>query len=114
MTNNTAALHHLHVTKRIIHAREKYPHPNKFKSMLDKIIYFIGLTGPLMTIPQILKIWSEKSAAGVSMISWMTYLITAFFWLAYGITHKEKPIVITYIFWILTEGFVVAGIFIYG
>jgi len=36
---------------------EPYPHPNKWKRLMDKLIYFAGVLGPIMTIPQLSKIW---------------------------------------------------------
>ncbi|MFW5746020.1 MAG: SemiSWEET family transporter [Nanoarchaeota archaeon] len=70
--------------------------------------------GPIMTIPQLCKIWVEKNAAGVSAVSWIAYLVTAFFWLTYGIMHKEKPIIFTYSGWIIIEVFIIIGTFVYG
>lgn len=28
-----------------------------FKKFMDKAIYFVGISGPVMTIPQVYKIW---------------------------------------------------------
>jgi len=75
---------------------EPYPHPNKWKRLMDKLIYFAGVLGPIMTIPQLSKIWVEKNASGVSALSWGAYGVGACFWIIYGFMHKEKPIIITY------------------
>ena len=93
---------------------EKYPHPNKWKNFLDKMIYVVGVSGPIMTFPQLLKIWVEKNAQGVSLFSWAWYLGIAFIWLTYAIVHKEKPLIITYILWIIIEIFIVIGVVLYG
>lgn len=81
---------------------------------MDKAIYVVGSFGLIMTIPQVTKIWIEKNASGVSAISWSAYLITAIFWLIYGIMHKEKPIIFTYSAWIVLEVAIVIGIILYG
>lgn len=81
---------------------------------MDRAIYGVGIFGPIMTIPQLTKIWVEKNAAGVSAISWSAYLLTAIFWLIYGIMHEEKPIIFTYSIWILMEAAIVLGTLIYG
>lgn len=112
--NGTHAIHHFHRRKRIYKNHEQYPHPNKAKRIMDKAIYGIALAGPVMTIPQITKIWIEKNAAGISLISWCSYLILTFFWLAYGVMHKEKPIVFTNIIWIFIYTLIITGAFIYG
>ena len=63
-------LHHFYKRKRIYQKLEPYPHPNKWKRLMDKLIYAVGIFGPVMTIPQLTKIWLDKNAAGVSAISW--------------------------------------------
>lgn len=107
-------MHHFHIRKRIHQKHEPYPHPEKWKKFVDKAIYAVAIFGPLMTLPQVIKIWVEKNAAGVSAITWTAYLLVAVFWLIYGIMHKEKPIIVMNSLWIFLEIFVVAGILIYG
>ena len=105
--------HHLHVRKRVHNNLEQYPHPDKFKNTLDKLIYIVGFLGPILTIPQAYSIYSLKDASGVSLISWVWYLIAAIIWLVYAIVHKEKPLIFTNILWILTDIIIVVGILIY-
>lgn len=81
---------------------------------MDRSIYVVGVLGPAMTIPQLFKIWVEKNAAGVSLLSWSAYLLCAVFWLIYGLMHKEKPIIVTYTLWIVLEILIVVGIILYG
>lgn len=107
-------LHHFHKRKRIYQKYESYPHPNKLKRFVDKAVYFIVSFGIIMTLPQIIKIWVEKNASGVSSISWAAYTISSIFWLAYGIIHKEKPIIFSYSIWVLLNAFVCIGALIYG
>ncbi|MFC1752460.1 hypothetical protein ACFL96_03600 [Thermoproteota archaeon] len=109
----TEPLHHHHRRKRIHQKHEPYPHPDKAKKFMDRAIYGVGIFGPIMTLPQVSKIWIEKNAAGVSAISWGAYLITTSFWLAYGIMHKEKPIIMTYSLWLVLELFIITGVLIY-
>ncbi len=106
--------HHFHIRKRIYEKGESYPHDDKAKRFLDKIIFFIGNLGPIMTIPQIIKIWSDKNASGVAVSSWVAFTITSFFWLLYGIAHKEKPIIITFGLWVVFDIIVIIGALIYG
>ena len=88
------ALHHLQKRKRIHLKKEKYPHPDKFKRIIDKIILFVAIIGPLITLPQVLKIWVEQDASGVSALSWSGYSLSSVLWFTYGILHKEKPLII--------------------
>lgn len=112
-------LHHFH-KKRIHkkyekHSKDKeHPSKDKWKRFIDKIIYIGAVVGPIIAIPQIMKIWVEKNASGVSVISWSGYLVSAIFWLIYGVVHKEKPIVVTNIIWIFLQAIIVVGTLIYG
>ncbi len=114
MANTTHGLHHFHKRKRIHVKHEPYPHPNKWKRFLDKTIYVVGVAGPIMTIPQVIKIWVHQNAAGVSLASWTAYGIIAAIWLVYGIVHRTWPIVINYSIWIFFEILIVIGIILYG
>lgn len=101
-------LHHLHKRKRIQVKDEPW------KRILDKLIYMVAFTGPIMTLPQIIKIWGEKSAAGVSVASWTTFSVLSVFWLIYGVVHKEKPIIISSTLWFILDTFIVVGTLMYG
>lgn len=110
MVHDSHGLHHASMRKR----NKDYPHKDKWKRIMDRLIYVVGIVGPIMTIPQLLKIWVEQNASGVSVSSWIAYAICSFFWLIYGIMHKEKPIIITYALWIILDVFIIIGIFIHG
>jgi len=103
-------LHHFHVRKRIYKKYEPYPHPNKLKNAMDRLIYFIGIIGPLMTVPQIMNVWVYRSSEGVSVLTWNAFTVIAFFWVVYGVLHKEKPIIMTNILWMIFNSLIVAGV----
>ncbi len=81
---------------------------------LDKLIFFAALASPAMTFPQVFKIWIEQDASGVSIISWAAYTVTAFIWLAYGVAHKDKAIIISNGLWLTLDPLIVIGALIYG
>ena len=81
---------------------------------MDKFIYIVVFVDIIMTLPQLLQIFLEKDASGVSALSWGTYIVTSGFWLMYGLIHKIKPIILSSIFWICIQVFIVIGVFIYG
>lgn len=60
---------------------------------IDKLIYLVVIGGPIMNLPQLLKIWIEKDSSGVSILSWVAFAIGSCIWLIYGIAHKDKPII---------------------
>lgn len=109
------ALFHLHRRKRIhLPHLENFPSQNKWKKFLDKVIYAVGIAGPILVIPQAYEIWINKNASGVSIISWSGFVFLGIIWLLYAITHKEKPLIVTYIGFIIIQSFVVIGVIIYG
>lgn len=109
-----SGLHHFLSRKFLYQKLEPYPHPDKLKRILDKLIYVAGIAGPVMTIPQVTIIWVDKNASGVSLVTWIAYLIITIFWLFYGLVHKEKPIIISNILWIIFEVVIIAGIIMYS
>ena len=63
----------------------------------------------LMTVPQVLTIWISRRGAGVSLLSWSAYLISAIVWLWYGLQKRDKNIYLPCIGWILLDGAVIVG-----
>jgi len=114
MAINTKGLHHHHVRKRIHQKHEPYPHPIKWKRFIDHAIYVVAVVGPIMAAPQLMKIWIEKNASGVSAISWAAFMVISTFWMIYGIAHKDKPIIFISGVWIILEFFIVLGTLIHG
>ncbi len=108
------SVHHQHIRKRIHQKHEPFPHPDKWKRFMDRIIYVVSVIGPIMTIPQVLTIWIGQNASGVSVISWGTYLLCAIVWLFYGLMHREKILVFNYSVWIVLEILIVVGTLMYG
>ena len=103
--------HHLHKRKRAM--LEPYPHPDKWKRLLDKIIYAVVLVDIVMTVPQLIDIWIGKNASGVSVASWSAYAATSFIWLFYGLVHKDKPIILSSLLWMFLDIAIVIGALIY-
>ncbi|MFC1646691.1 PQ-loop domain-containing transporter [Patescibacteria group bacterium] len=100
--------------KRIHQKHELYPHPDKWKKLIDKVIYPVSLLGPVFTIPQLLEVYVSKNASGLSLATWMLWVFSGSVWLIYGIMHNEKPIIISHIAWIIVEVGVIIGILLYG
>ena len=114
MVHDTHVKHHKNVRKRIHEKFERYPHPEKRKKIIDTLVYVAGFFGLAMTIPQIMKIWIEKNASGVSAISWGSYFVIGLVMISYAVVHKEKPLIVTYVLWEIFYVFIIAGALIYG
>ncbi len=89
-------IHHVHRRKRAHSELGEYPHKNKWIKFLDRFLIVIAVLGPLIALPQILQIFTLKSAAGVSTLSWGLYAFFNVPWFIYGVVHKDKPISISY------------------
>ena len=53
-----------------------------------------GLLTTIAFIPQVTKIWKTKSAADVSLATFIAFTIGVGLWLVYGILQKEPPIIL--------------------
>jgi uncharacterized protein with PQ loop repeat len=83
-------------------------------SLLDRLIFVVGTLGPISASAQVYKIWIEKTAEGVSIITWLANFLFSIVWVIYGIIHKEKSIIFTYALWMLINGLIALGAFIYS
>ena len=81
---------------------------------LDKLTFIVGVIGPFTVLPQIYSIFSTKSAAGVSLTTWALIFIVTFPWILYGVAHKEKNIIVSFILWEVVNLAVVVGVLLYG
>jgi uncharacterized protein with PQ loop repeat len=85
----------------------------KRKDTLDWVLYFFAFTTPLFEIPQAYWIYKNRTADGVSPITWGYFVLADLAWITYGIKRKMGPIVFTYIIYLLIESSVVVGVMIY-
>ncbi len=83
-------------------------------SSLDRLIFVVGALGPISASAQVYKIWVEKTAEGVSIITWLANFLFSIVWLIYGIIHKEKSIIFTHALWMLINGLIALGAVIYS
>jgi uncharacterized protein with PQ loop repeat len=68
----------------------------------------------VMTVPQILAIWLSRQAAGVSLLSWSAYWLSALVWFFYGLQKRDRNIYLPCIGWLVLDGAVIVGAWIYG
>lgn len=108
-----SGMHHYHKRRRVS-VEGKKDSGDRLMNLIDKLIYFVAVLGPLVSVPQIWKIWVERNAAGVSVFTWCAFVVGAIIWLFYGFIHKEKPIIVANILWIIMEVLVIVGAVVYG
>ena len=106
-------IHHIHKRKRKHYKLLEYPHPNKWIKFLDRFLLIVAILGPLVTLPQILKIYVEQNSTGVSALTWGLFALFNIPWIVYGVVHKDKPIAIGYSLWLVTNVVISVGALIY-
>lgn len=66
---------------------------------------------PLTGVPQAISVLNGNTE-GVAIISWIGFILFSILFLAYGIVHNVKPMVITNSLWLFVDTAVVIGILI--
>jgi len=92
----------------------KQQRKSRYIVFLDKLTFVVGVIGPFTVLPQIYSIFSTQSAKGVSLATWTLIFIVTFPWILYGVAHKEKSIIVSFILWEVVNLAVVAGVLLYG
>jgi uncharacterized protein with PQ loop repeat len=84
------------------------------KPLVDYLIYWAAIIYPLTAVPQIIQIYQTKSAGDLAILSWLLYVFFDAIFLWYAIVHKQVPIIVTCVLWILVYSVVILGIILYG
>lgn len=88
------------------------PNGQPAPSGLEKFLRILSVVTMLMTVPQVIAVWSGDGAAGVSVLSWSAYLFSACLWLVYGVRKRDKTIYVACIGWILLDAAIVVGVIV--
>ena len=85
--------------------QENAPPPTR----LEKSLRVLSVVTMLMSVPQAVSVWTE-GGAGVSVFTWLTYLLSAVVWFFYGLKKRDKTIYLACIGWIVIDAAIVAGV----
>jgi len=80
----------------------------------DRLALVVSIVEPILTVPQVVQIFSTGDVSGISLFTWAGYMVIAVIWLFYGIRHKLTAIIISSALWVFFEGLVVVGKIIYS
>ena len=114
MKRGTHHIEHIKKRKNKKEPLQSYPSKNKSIRFLDKIVLYLAFIAPIFELPQLIEIYSRKAAQDVSIITWGFFALMSIPWFIYGIIHKDKPIIILYLFWFLIDTAIVVGILMYS
>ena len=79
-------------------------------SLLEKTLPVLSVFTMVMTVPQVWAVWVRGETAGVSLLSWGAYLLSACLWFFYGLRKRDRKIYVACIGWVLLDAAVVAGV----
>ena len=82
-------------------------------SGLEKVLRGLSVFTMLMTVPQVLTIWVGGDAGGVSLVSWVSYLVSACLWFVYGLQKQDKTIYLACVGWVLLDVAIVIGVIVH-
>ena len=94
------------------HAHKHITNKQK-RTAFDNFIYIFAFTTPLFELPQLINVIAAKSAENVSLITWGYLAISSLAWLIYGIKKKMKPLIVSYILYVLVEFSIAIAILIF-
>ena len=81
---------------------------------MRRLLASMSIFTMVMTLPQALTIWIGHQAAGVSLLSWSAYLVSAVLWFWHGVRRHDKNIYLACVGWIVLDTAVVVGVIAYG
>lgn len=77
---------------------------------LEGTLRILAVVTMVMTIPQVIAVWSQPGASGFALVSWLTYLVSSIAWLLYGIRQRDALLCFTNAGWIGLDVAIVAGL----
>lgn len=98
-----------------IHPKNKKPTKALLSKLgtFDRIVVVVSVIYPLSALPQAITVFSGKTE-GVSLISWLFFLICAGLFLTYGIRRNVLPMIISNSIWLVMDALVVIGLITNG
>lgn len=81
---------------------------------IDKAMMVVAVIHPLSALPQVVEIFSTKNASGVSITTWLLFMLIGVIFMLYAIAHKIKPMIVNQFIWFVMDFLVVTGVLLYG
>lgn len=95
-------------------ATKKKPLPKKHTfTVFDRVVLIVSVLYPFSALPQAIAVFSGKTE-GVSVLSWMVFLVCAILFLIYGVKRRVPPMIVSNSIWIVMDTLVIVGILAFG
>lgn len=86
----------------------------KHKVMLSYIMFSVAILAPLSNYPQINKLFTLQITEGLSVETWIMYLLFAVIQLMYAVSNSIKPLIVSNVLWIIIELIMIYGILLFS
>lgn len=83
-------------------------------SGLERVLRSLSVVTMIMTVPQVLAVWAGPHPGGVSLVSWVAYLVAAVLWFVYGLRKRDKTIYLACVGWVVLDAAIVIGVIVRG
>lgn len=83
-------------------------------AVVDSLMMIAAVVHPLSALPQVITIYVTRQAEGVSLITWISFMLLGVLYLYYAYLHKLKPLIVTQVIWFAIDLLVVVGVLLYG
>ena len=87
---------------------------SRSETLVSRLLGGMSIFTMLMTVPQVWTIWVGHQAAGVSVLSWSAYLLSALLWFWYGLQKRDRNIYLPCVGWVGLDAAVIAGAVVYA
>jgi hypothetical protein len=81
---------------------------------MARLLGAMSLVTMIMTIPQVWIVWVEHETAGVSLMSWGAYFVSAMLWFVHGVQQHDKNIYLACLGWLGLDLAVMVGVLVYS
>ena len=84
------------------------------KNFYEKVMPVVSLIAPFSNVPQLLEIWIYKNPQGVSLTSWSIFLTISLVWFGYGLSKKDRNMVVMFGLITVFQIGIVSGLMLYS
>lgn len=82
--------------------------------VIDAVMAVAAVLHPLTALPQVVQIYATQSAEGVSLATWVGFMVLGLVYLSYAAVHRLKPLIVNQVMWFVLDVAVIVGVLLYG
>lgn len=79
-------------------------------STFEHVIRLIAVIGPLTGLPQAVNVWIYGEVVGVSVVSWLLFMVFSCLWLAHAIRRQDRALAVSNLLWIVVDVIIILGV----